>query len=115
MGRASRRLLLSDLGDEAMRQTTAVDSHTLAGRTRHAADSILMASQHRQKDDVGLLDGQRGVDAISKGLHGPTDRRGPYAINGFVVAADSLQLDLKCSRELHVVEWKFRGGRVMTH
>ena len=112
-GRASRRLLFGDLGDEAVRQTATIDSHTLAGRTRHAAASILMASQHRQEDDVGLLDGQRGVDAISKGLHGPTDRRGPYAVDGSVVAADTLQLDLNRSRELHAVERKSRGGRVM--
>jgi len=71
-----------------------------------------MALQHCQEDDVGLLDGQRGVDAIGKDLHEPADRCGPYAIDGSAVAADTLQLELNLAREPRAVESMSREGRV---
>jgi hypothetical protein len=101
-----------DLGDEAVRQTATIDGQTLAGRAGYAAATTLMALQHCQEDDVGLLGGQRGVDAISKGFHGPADRCGPYAIDGSVVAANTLQLELNLAREPRTVERMSRGGRV---
>jgi hypothetical protein len=71
-----------------------------------------MALQHCQEDDVGLLDGQRGVDAIGKDLHEPADRCGPYAIDGSAVAAGTLQLELNLSREPRTVERISSGERV---
>jgi hypothetical protein len=69
-----------------------------------------MVLEHRQEDNVWLLDGQRGVDAIDKGLHGLADRRGPLAIDVAVVAADTLELLLYPPREPKAVGREVRGG-----
>jgi hypothetical protein len=74
-----------------------------------------MILQHGQQDDVGSCNGQRGVGAIGERLHGPTDRYRPFAIDGSVVAAGTLQLDLNLARELLTAERKPRGGRVLAH
>jgi hypothetical protein len=52
-----------------------------------------------QEDDVGLLDGQRSVNMIGKGLHGPAYRRRPHTVDFALIAADALELQLNFSCE----------------
>ena len=67
-----------------------------------------MVLQHRQQNDVRLVGGQCGVDAINEGFHGLADRWRPQAVDAPVVAAGALKVELDLPREPSSVERKSR-------
>ena len=82
-----RRTLLGRLREDGARAGSVRRRRALARLGRAAASLALMVLHQSEKDVVGLLDGERGVDPVREGLHGLAGRGRPDAVEVAAIAA----------------------------
>ena len=98
---SSRRVSATDFfaGSAAV----AFSAHAVFGPLRcpgrTAADAVRLALNEPQQDEVGLFEGQLGVDARGEAPHGLARGRGPGAGDVALVAADPFQLLVELARQ----------------
>ncbi len=82
------------------RQARSDDRATGSGPAgRRTACAGVLALHEQQEDVVGLVQRQRGIDALDEGDHGALRGAAPASIDVAVVAADALQLALDLADE----------------